>query len=62
MSPHEIIVRNLNYINSASYNSTSEIMLPFVGKSRENTDGVKPCSAKASDTKLIFAAGNVFSM
>ena len=61
MSPHEIMARNLHYINSAS-NSTTEIMLPFVGKSREKTDGVKPCSAKASDTKLIFAAGNVFSM
>ena len=44
------------------HNPTTEIMLPFVGKSREKTDGVKPCSAKASDTKLIFAAGNVFSM
>ena len=52
----------ITYINSASYSFTTEIMLPFVGKSREKTDGVKPCSAKASDTKLIFAAGNVFSM
>ena len=33
-----------------------------MGKSREKTDGVKPCSAKASETKLIFAVGNVSFM
>ena len=31
---------------------------PFVGRSRENTEGVKPATANSSETKLIFASGS----
>ena len=35
------------------YSSFSASVLPFVGRSKEKTDGVKPCVDKVLDTKLI---------